>query len=247
MKASTQYTNLKDKLTVVIPTYNEEAYIERTLMSIVQQNNVKGLRVIVSDAHSTDKTRDIVLNLKAILSDVINIELIDGGPVAVGRNNGAQLVKTKYVLFLDGDSPLLDRNNLSHNVYLMNRKRLHLLTCKLKAVNSDIRTSIVFRLFNLLNWIISGKTPFAVGGYFMTRLDKFMEYGMFDESLNNSEDYQLSRKYSPAKFLISKMKYGQDDRRFKKMGYFGMIKLMVLNYLNRNNQDWFKTDVGYWK
>jgi glycosyltransferase involved in cell wall biosynthesis len=247
MKANTQYINLKKKLTIVIPTYNEEKYIERTLMSIVQQNNVKGLRVIVSDAYSTDKTRDIVLNLKSVLSDVISIELINGGPVAVGRNNGAQLVKTKYVLFLDGDSPLLDRNNLSHNVYLMNHKRLHLLTCKLKSVGSDIRTSAIFSLFNLLNLIISSKTPFAVGGYFMTRLDKFIEYGMFDESLNNSEDYQLSRKYSPNKFLISKMKYGQDNRRFKKMGYFGMIKLMALNYLNKNNLEWFKTDVGYWK
>ena len=49
------FTNLKDKLTIVIPTYNEDRYIERTILSIVQQNNVKGLRVIVSDGFSTDK------------------------------------------------------------------------------------------------------------------------------------------------------------------------------------------------
>lgn len=241
------FTNLKDKLTIVIPTYNEDRYIERTILSIVQQNNVKGLRVIVSDGFSTDKTRKNVNNLKEIFKDIINIELIDGGKVARGRNNGAKLVKTKYILFLDGDSPILDVNNLTYNVNLMNQKRLHLLTGKVKSVGKDPRTNIGFILFNLLNRIISIKTPFAIGGYFMTRTDKFMEYGMFDETLNNSEDYHLSKQYNPKKFHISKMKYGQDDRRFKKMGYIGMLKLIFLNYIHRNNIEWFRRDVGYWK
>lgn len=241
------FTNLKDKLTIVIPTYNEDRYIERTILSIVQQNNVKGLRVIVSDGFSTDKTRKNVNNLKEIFKDIINIELIDGGKVARGRNNGAKLVKTKYILFLDGDSPILDANNLTYNVNLMNQKRLHLLTGKVKSVGKDPRTNIGFILFNLLNRIISIKTPFAIGGYFMTRTDKFMEYGMFDETLNNSEDYHLSKQYNPKKFHISKMKYGQDDRRFKKMGYIGMLKLIFLNYIHRNNIEWFRRDVGYWK
>ena len=241
------FTNLKDKLTIVIPTYNEDRYIERTILSIVQQNNVKGLRVIVSDGFSTDKTRKNVNNLKEIFKDIINIELIDGGKVARGRNNGAKLVKTKYILFLDGDSPILDVNNLTYNVNLMNQKRLHLLTGKVKSVGKDPRTNIGFILFNLLNRIISIKTPFAIGGYFMTRTDKFMEYGMFNETLNNSEDYHLSKQYNPKKFHISKMKYGQDDRRFKKMGYIGMLKLIFLNYIHRNNIEWFRRDVGYWK
>lgn len=240
------FTNIKDKLTIVIPTYNEEKYIERTILSIVKQNNVKGLRVIISDGFSTDKTRDIVMELSNIFKDIINIELIDGGKVAVGRNNGAKIVRTKYVLFLDGDSPLLDSNNLTYNTNLMNSKRLHLLTCKVKSVGKDIRTNFGFRLFNLLNKFISIKTPFAVGGYFMTRMDRFKEYGMFDETLNNSEDYHLSKQYDPKRFYISNKKYGQDDRRFKKMGYIGMLKLIILNYIHRDDIEWFKQDVGYW-
>ena len=237
---------LKDKLTIVIPTYNEELYIESTIISIVKQINIKGTRVIISDAFSTDRTRDIVNTLKDTFKDIIHIELIDGGKVATGRNNGAKLATTKYILFLDGDSPLLDINNIAYNMNLMNTKRLHLLTCKVKSVGKDIRTYIAFKIFNLLNKFISIKTPFAVGGYFLTRTDKFLEYGMFDESLNNSEDYHLSKEYNPKKFHISKMKYGQDDRRFKKMGYIGMLKLIVQNYLYRNDIEWFKKDVGYW-
>lgn len=240
------FTNIKNRLTIVIPTYNEENYIERTIMSIVKQNNINGTRVIICDGFSTDKTREIVLHLQNILRDIIKIELIDGGRVATGRNNGAKLVTTKYTLFLDGDSPLLDSNNILYNLNLMNSKRLYLLTCRVKSVGKDIRTNIGFRIFNLMNKVISIKTPFALGGYFMTRTDKFMEYGMFDETLNNSEDYHLSKQYNPKKFHISKMKYGQDDRRFEKMGYINMFKLIVLNYIHRNNIEWFKQDVGYW-
>lgn len=239
--------NIKDKLTIVIPTYNEENYISDTISSIVQQYNIRGTRVIVSDGFSTDKTRDIVNHLKEIYKDILKIELIDGGRVAVGRNNGARLVNTKYILFLDGDSPLLDPNNITHNLNLMNKKRLHLLTCEVKSVGKDIRTYIGFKLFNMMNKFISIKTPFAVGGYFMSRTDKFMEYGMFDETLNNSEDYWLSKMYNPKKFKISTMKYGQDDRRFIKMGYIGMLKLIVQNFIRRNNIEHFKQDVGYWK
>ena len=92
--------NLRDKLTIVIPCKNEENYIERTIYSIALQKNIKGTRIIVADAQSTDKTRELVLNCKENLKDHLSIELIEGGPVAVARNNGAKLVKTKYTLFL---------------------------------------------------------------------------------------------------------------------------------------------------
>ena len=238
--------SLSKQLTIVIPTYNEERYISNTLTSIYTQHDVKGLRVIVSDGYSTDKTREIVLELKELYKNKLNIELIDGGRVSLGRNNGAKLVTTKYVLFLDGDGPLLDPTNLTHNINLMNKRRLDLLTSEVKSVGEDIRTRIGFMLFNMMNKFISIKTPFAVGGYFMSRTDKFMEHGMFDETLNNSEDYWLSKKYNPKKFKISKMKYGQDDRRFKKMGYIGMLKLILSNYFKRNDIEHFKQDVGYW-
>jgi hypothetical protein len=88
--------------------------------------------------------------------------------------------------------------------------------------------------------------PFAVGGYFMSRKDKVLHYGGFNEEVTTSEDFLLSKKYSKDSFYISKKKYEQDDRRFNKMGYFGMIILLVNNFINRNNIDYFKRDVGYW-
>lgn len=237
---------LKNNLTIVIPTYNEEKYIAKTIERISWQYKITGARVIVVDGFSTDNTRSIVEHLKKYYEHQLNIELIDGGNVAYARNEGAKLSKTKYTLFLDADSPIIEHKNIYHNINLMEEKELDLLTCKVVSVGYKIRTYIAFKIFNIINYLMSKVTPFAVGGYFMTRTDKFHELGGFDPSLNNSEDYWLSKEYDRKKFYISKMRYGQDDRRFKKMGYLGMLKLMLFNFYHRNNIEYFKKDVGYW-
>lgn len=243
---NTRYMNIKDKLTIVIPSFNEENYIERTLISLANQNNIKGTRVIIADGFSKDKTRPKIINLKRSLKEKIDIELVNGGKVAYARNFGLTLVKTKYVLFMDADTVLMDNNVVDDTIQDMYHNKLDLLTCKVKSVGKDIRTNLSFKLFNLINKFISKKTPFAVGTYFMTKTDKINELKGFNESFQHSEDYMLSKLYNPKKFKISKKYIGQDDRRFKKMGYFGMVKLLINSYLNRNNVNFFKYDVSYW-
>ena len=73
----------------------------------------------------------------------------------------------------------------------------------------------------------------------ITRKDKFEESGGFPENLLTSEDYFLSKKYSPRKFKIIRHHFGQDSRRFKKMGYMGMVKYLTKNFINRNNKTYW--------
>ena len=65
--------NIKDKLTIVIPSFNEENYIERTITNLANQNNITGTRVIIADGFSRDRTRSKIINLKHSLKDKINI------------------------------------------------------------------------------------------------------------------------------------------------------------------------------
>jgi hypothetical protein len=147
---------------------------------------------------------------------------------------------------MDADTILLNDGTINNTLYEMDWNKLDLLTCRVKSVGNDIRTNITFSIFNLINKVISRKTPFAVGTYFLTRKDRFNELKGFDETLDNSEDYWLSKQYDPSKFRISNHYIGQDDRRFKKMGYIGMIRLIIQGYINRNNIEFFKKDIGYW-
>ena len=120
------------------------------------------------------------------------------------------------------------------------------MTCKVKSLSPDWRSKLAFVSFNFVNRIVSYFTPFAVGTFFLTRTDRFVEMGKFNEEYQHSEDYGLSRKYNSKKFRISEHYVGQDDRRFKKMGYLGMVRLLIKSFFNRNDEEYFKKDIGYW-
>jgi glycosyltransferase involved in cell wall biosynthesis len=238
--------HIRKRLTIVIPTYNEEKYISNTIESIAKQNHIYGTRVIIADNNSTDNTRNIISQLKKQYSNIINIELIDGGNVSRGRNNGAKITKTEYILFMDGDVILTNPNHIYRTLKEMKYQNLDLLTSKVESYGNDIRTKFIFKVFNIVNKIISKVTPFAVGTYFMTKTNLFYMYGMFDEEVKHSEDYLLSKKYPVDKFKISNHYVGQDDRRFKKMGYMFMVVMLIKGFINKDNIDYFKKDIGYW-
>ena len=93
------------------------------------------------------------------------------------------------------------------------------------------------------------KVPFAVGAFMLTRTNKFREFDGFSEKYKVSEDFFLSKKYDPKKFKLMNHHFGQDSRRFKRMGYTGMAWYLVKNFWNRNNEKyWNNIDYSkYWK
>jgi cellulose synthase/poly-beta-1,6-N-acetylglucosamine synthase-like glycosyltransferase len=54
MKENSKFMYIKNKVTIIIPCYNEEKYISETIKSIVKQNNINGTKVIIADNNSTD-------------------------------------------------------------------------------------------------------------------------------------------------------------------------------------------------
>jgi glycosyltransferase involved in cell wall biosynthesis len=231
-----------DKITIVIPCKNEENYIHHLLESLRLQY-IGDTRIIIADC-STDNTRKVIKDN----SYSLNVEIIDGGPVSIAKNNGAKLVTTPYILFIDADVRFFKNNVIHDAVKEIEAKRLDLVGLNIKSYDNDPRAMISFAIFNTINHTLKYFSPFAVGAFMLTRTDKFMEYGGFPEKFATSEDYFLSRKYSPRKFKIVKHHFGQDSRRFKRMGYLGMAKYLVKNFVNRNNkQYWDKLDSSkYW-
>jgi glycosyltransferase involved in cell wall biosynthesis len=233
---------ISDKITIVVPCKNEENYIHHLLDSLRSQN-IGDTRVIIADC-STDNTRQVIKDNSVSL----NVEIIDGGPVSLAKNNGAQLVTTPYILFIDADVRFFKDTVIHDAVNLIESKNLDLIGLNIKCYDKDLRAKIGFTAFNLINHVLKYVSPFAVGAFMLTRRDRFEEYGGFPEQFATSEDFFLSRKYSPKKFRIIRHHFGQDSRRFKKMGYMGMAKYLVKNFVNRNNKAyWDKLDSSkYW-
>ena len=97
---------------IIIPTYNEEEYLPVLLDSIKEQS-FDDYEIIVADANSTDKTREIAKSYGCIV--------VDGGLPAAGRNNGAKIAKGEYLLFIDGDDLLV--NNILEKSYLKAKEK----------------------------------------------------------------------------------------------------------------------------
>ena len=235
-------TTISDKITIVVPCKNEENYIHHLLDSLRGQD-IGDTRVIIADC-STDNTRQVILNN----SSGLNIEIIDGGPVSIAKNNGARLVTTPYILFIDADVRFFKKTVIRDAVEKIKSKNLDLIGLKIKCYDKDMRAKIGFTIFNIINNVLKHFSPFAVGAFMLTRKDKFEEFGGFPENFSTSEDYFLSRMYSPKKFRIIRHHFGQDSRRFKKMGYLGMGTYLVKNFVNRNNKAYWDSldNSKYW-
>jgi len=235
--------NLSEKITIVVPCKNEEDYIHH-LLNDLRLQNIGSTRIIIADA-STDNTRDVIEKNKGNL----NVEIIDGGPVSIAKNNGAKLVTTPYILFIDSDVRFFSSTVIVDSVNELEKNSLDLVGLYIKCYDNDIRAKIGFSIFNFINRIMKYWTPFAVGAFFLTRRSKFEELGMFPAKYETSEDFFLSKMYDSKKFKLVNHYFGQDSRRLKKMGYFGMAWYLIKNFWNRNNEKyWNSIDYSnYWR
>ena len=232
-------------LTIVIPTYNEEKYIARTLYAIVAQSKTTDIQIIIADAKSTDNTRSIVESIGFELG--LNIKIINGGLPAVGRNAGAKLATTPYVLFLDADVTFTSRQVIKDSLNEIIAGDYEMLsTTPVYKGGFDVRASIMFGLNKYVTWFLSKVEPFAIGGFTMVNRQSFINLGGYDEKATQSEDWLLSKRILPHNFKLIPDLITQDNRRFKRYGYWSMVKLLWRNWRNRDNIQYFYKDQGYW-
>lgn len=88
-------------VTVVIPVYNGEVFVEHTVRSALAQT-YPNLEVLIVDDGSSDATPAILDHLKTNMERLRVVSIPNGG-VANARNVGTQLSTARYVAYLDAD------------------------------------------------------------------------------------------------------------------------------------------------
>lgn len=233
--------NIEKLITIVIPSYNEEDYIYNTLQSISYQKFEGRLTVIIADGNSTDGTLSEITRARNHFSN-LKIRLIKGGTVSVGRNRGAALVKTPYIIFIDADSILTPDDIFTETLRYANTHSI--ITTKQTSLSPNWKSQLLWTTFNAIRKIMP--ESFSTGCYFFIHANIFRKLGGFDETLTNSEDFWLSKQIPKKYFKIIDRYVKQDDRRFKKMGYLNFIYIVTKNYFNKRNKNYFTKDIGYW-
>ncbi len=89
------------KVSVIVPVYNVEEYLEKCLESLVNQT-LKDIEIIVVNDGSPDNSQKIIDRYKEKYHNIISIEDINHGQ-GYARNKGISLAKGKYIMFLDSD------------------------------------------------------------------------------------------------------------------------------------------------
>lgn len=237
---------LSKALTIVIPCKNEQDYIGNLLDDLSGQLFIKNTRILIADAGSTDKTLEVIKEKKKQYP-FLKIRVIPGGTVSEGRNNGAKLVKTPYICFIDADVKLFS-NDILIQSYINSLNGYPLITCKLKNYSNSYIGKVLYWKYNYVHKLFSLKYPFAIGAYFFVDRERFFLHNMFNENTNTSEDFLFSQNFTPKEFKTLDRYIGQDNRRLEKMGYFNMIKYLVVNFYKYLRKDikHFSKDVGYW-
>lgn len=108
----------KDKLlTVIIPTYNHEKYIEECINSVLAQKTLFNFNILISDDSSTDKTFETINKYRHIPNVKIHkTDKNEGATGCVRLTNLLKMVKSDYATIIDGDDYYINQNKLQKQI-----------------------------------------------------------------------------------------------------------------------------------
>ena len=92
---------MKDKISIVVPVFNIEGYVERCLQSLLQQTYTN-LEILTIDDGSTDRSGEIIDRLAETDSRIKVIHKENGG-VTSARMTGIENATGEWIGFVDGD------------------------------------------------------------------------------------------------------------------------------------------------
>lgn len=115
----------------IIPAHNEEKVIGECINSIKKQPFQNKIEIIVINDGSTDKTKNILKQIKRI--KIINFE--KGHSASFARNRGAEKAKGNYLIFLDADQTL-EENFMSKLVKFKEKTNFYCAAMRIVAKES---------------------------------------------------------------------------------------------------------------
>lgn len=109
-------------LSVVIPCYNSQEFIEEAIESVLCQKFSDQLEIIIVDDGLTDKTNEICLKYNDYLN--VNYFRIENHGAGYARNFGVNKASGIWVMFLDADDLMLvDINNYRLDCLLQSKNK----------------------------------------------------------------------------------------------------------------------------
>ena len=189
------------KISVIIPVYNTEKYIEKCLESLAGQT-MQDFEVIIVNDGSTDNSKKVIKDyMKNSNLDIRYLEKENGG-LASARNYGVERALGKYISFLDSDD-YLDKD-LYKNLEKYMDENIDLIKFKMKTV--DEKENVIEKLYGPVFEVCSGEEGYKR----LCTTDKYMDPACI---------YLYRREFFVENNFKYKLRYHED---------FGLTSLIII-------------------
>jgi len=212
-------------VSVIIPTLQEENYIEKTLSNL--QKVKPPIEVIVVDGDSCDKTVEIARRFTD------KVYSLNKRGISKGRNYGAKHASGDILVFLDTDVVFpLDFVGKTQKAF--EDTTVVGATCNIMPSQFRLDTTLFFYFYNMLIRVLTKVKPHSRGEFFAARKRAFVCANGFDESMPCLEDHDLANRLSKlGRFVfISDLTVYESLRRFRKLGFWRVMGTWFTDYVS---------------
>jgi len=212
-------------VSVIIPTLQEENYIEKTLSNLKKVTTP--IEVIVVDGGSQDKTVEIARR------STDKVYSLRKRGISRGRNYGAKHANSDILVFLDTDV-IFPLDFVEKTRRAFEDPTVVGATCNIMPIRFRLDATIFFYFYNMLIRVFTRVKPHSRGEFFAARKRAFMRVKGFDENMPCLEDHDLANRLSKlGRFVfISDLTMYESLRRIQKLGFWRVIGTWFMDYIS---------------
>lgn len=181
------------KVSVIIPTYNREDLIMRSIDSLLKQTN-QDYEIIIADDASTDNTEEAIRSLNN--DKIIYFKLEKNSGQCVSRNHAIKIARGEYIGFLDSDDEWLPTKIEKQLKVFENSDdpKLAAVYCGFIEKDEILNVSVTINRGNrrgdIYKDLLSGYCP-STPTMFMVKKEALIKVAGFNEELPTFVDYDL--------------------------------------------------------
>lgn len=123
------------KFSIIVPVYNVERYLDKCIVSLVEQT-YKPYEIILVDDGSTDNSNTICKQYADKYPEIIRLIHQENKRQGAARNNGVQNACGDYIMFVDSDD-YLDLKTLQNIAIVLSAKKYDIVGFDLFTVNEN--------------------------------------------------------------------------------------------------------------
>ena len=204
---------MNKKISIIVPIYNTEKYLEKCIKSIINQN-YKNIEIILVNDGSTDNSLNICKKYKEQDNRIVVINKKHTG-VSESRNIGLEIAKGDYIAFVDSDD-YIDRRMFEKLIEGAEKYNAEISMCDLNETKNS-------------NDILE---EFSAEYIQMTR-KQALEQLLYDKNIGNYMTVKIFKRelFSQVKFPINKM-YEDISTAYKLFGKANNLVYIPVKFYN---------------